>query len=244
MRRTVRPGDAWGPGAGPNRYHVSLALPSGSHCANRTSESFAGVTYMYSRRRVGLSGEIYFVALRFTVECRPGGNMAPLRPGLTPVRRAVGVAAVLFLLGCAVVFYRAAPGFPTSGSRPGTTANSSSAGSSRASQLPPTISATPGGVTSSSSAAKSIQVEDSAYSAKPFQTVRIQGTYRGGPNTFLQVQRLEQGKWLSFPLPTKTDDEGRFTAYVELGQPGGYWLRMLDPGSGVASQTFAVMIKA
>jgi hypothetical protein len=58
------------------------------------------------------------------------------------------------------------------------------------------------------------------------------------------VQRLEEGKWLSFPLPTKTDDEGRFTAYVELGQPGGYWLRMLDPGSGVASKPFAVMIKA
>jgi len=55
---------------------------------------------------------------------------------------------------------------------------------------------------------------------------------------------LEEGKWLSFPLPTKTDDEGRFTAYVELGQPGGYWLRMLDPRSGVASKPFAVMIKA
>ena len=171
--------------------------------------------------------------------------MAPLRPGLTPVRRGGGVVAVLFLLGCAVAFYRAAPSFPTSGPMPSTTANSSSAGPSQASEPPPTTStATPSGGTSSSSAAKSIQVDDSAYSAKPFQTVRIQGTYRGGPNTFLQVQRLEERKWLSFPLPTKTDDEGRFTAYVELGQPGGYWLRMLDPRSGVASKPFAVMIKA
>ena len=170
--------------------------------------------------------------------------MTPLWPGLAPVRRGVGLVAVLLLLGCAVAFYRAAPGFPNSGSRPSTTANSSSTGSSRASQLPPTTPATPSGGTSSSSAAKSIQVDDSAYSAKPFQTVRIQGTYPGGPNTFLQVQRLEEGKWLSFPLPTKTDDEGRFTAYVELGQPGGYWLRMLDPRSGVASKPFAVMIKA
>ena len=38
--------------------------------------------------------------------------MAPLRRGLTAVRRVVGVAAVLFLLGCAVFFYRAAPAFP------------------------------------------------------------------------------------------------------------------------------------
>ena len=39
------------------------------------------------------------------------------RPGLTAVRRAVGVAAVLFRLACAVVFYRvAAPGYSTTGS--------------------------------------------------------------------------------------------------------------------------------
>jgi hypothetical protein len=70
MSRTVRtldPAMPGGPGAGPNRYHVSLALPSGSYCAYRTSETFPGVTYMHSRRRVGLSGEIYFAALRFTV---------------------------------------------------------------------------------------------------------------------------------------------------------------------------------
>jgi hypothetical protein len=60
--------------------------------------------------------------------------------------------------------------------------------------------------------------EDLADSARPFQTVRIQGTYRGGAGIFLSVQRWEGGKWLAFPLPTKTDQSGRFTAYVELGQ--------------------------
>jgi hypothetical protein len=39
----------------------------------RRSETFAGVTYMHSRRRVGLSGEIYFAALRFTVGFNLGG---------------------------------------------------------------------------------------------------------------------------------------------------------------------------
>jgi hypothetical protein len=58
-----------------------------------------------------------------------------------------------------------------------------------------------------------IQLEDLADSARPFQTVRIQGTYRGGAGTFLSVQRWEGDKCLAFPLPTKTDQSGRFTAY-------------------------------
>jgi hypothetical protein len=87
-----------------------------------------------------------------------------------------------------------------------------------------------------------IQLEDLADSARPFQTVRIQGTYRGGAGTFLSVQRWEGGRWLAFPLPTKTDQSGRFTAYVELGQPGRYRLRVLDPESGVTSKTFVLAI--
>jgi hypothetical protein len=89
-----------------------------------------------------------------------------------------------------------------------------------------------------------IQLEDLADSARPFQTVRIEGTHRGGAATFLRVQRWEGGEWISFPLPTKTDQFGRFTAYVEFGQPGRYRLRVLDPGSGLTSKTFVLMIKA
>ena len=193
--------------------------------------------------------------------------MAPSRPGLTPVRRGVGVAAVLFLLGCAV-FYGVAPGFLTSGASPGTTANSSaspaptrvgtqsaipggpssSAGPSRASDTWPPTSTTPPGAgnsTGSGSAKekKVIQLAGSAASAKPFQTVRIEGTYRGGADTFLRVQWWEGGRWRGFPLPTKTDQSGRFTAYVELGQPGRYRLRVLDPESGVKSEHFVLVIK-
>jgi hypothetical protein len=89
-----------------------------------------------------------------------------------------------------------------------------------------------------------IQLEDLADSARPFQNVRIQGTYRGGAGTFLQVQRWEGDKWLTFPLPTKTDQSGRFTAHVELGQPGRYRLRVLDPEFGVKSKPFVLVIKS
>jgi preprotein translocase subunit SecG len=89
---------------------------------------------------------------------------------------------------------------------------------------------------------KTIQLEGVADSAEPFQAVRIQGTYHGGADRFLHVQRWEGGKWLAFPLPTKTDQSGRFTAHVELGQPGRYRLRVLDPDSGVTSKTFVLAI--
>jgi hypothetical protein len=88
-----------------------------------------------------------------------------------------------------------------------------------------------------------IQLEDLADPARPFQPVRIEGTYRSGPDTFLRVQRWEGGKWLAFPLPTKTDQSGRFTTHVEFDQPGRYQLRVLDPGSGLTSKPFVLVIK-
>jgi serine acetyltransferase len=88
-----------------------------------------------------------------------------------------------------------------------------------------------------------IQLEDLSDSASPFGAVRIQGTYRGRAGTFLRVQRWEGGRWLDFPLPTKTDQSGRFITQVEFGQPGRYRLRVLDPDSGVTSIPFVVMIK-
>jgi hypothetical protein len=89
-----------------------------------------------------------------------------------------------------------------------------------------------------------IQLEDLPDHARPFETVQIQGTYPGEGDTFLRVQRWEGGKWLDFPLPTKTNKSGRFTAYVELGQPGRYRLRVLDPDSGMACEPFVLVIKA
>ena len=62
-----------------------------------------------------------------------------------------------------------------------------------------------------------IQLEVLADSAGPFQPVRIEGTYRGGAETFLRVQRWEGGEWLDFPVPTKTDQSGQFSRVWEAG---------------------------
>jgi hypothetical protein len=127
----------------------------------------------------------------------------------------------------------------------------------RAVESTPSQSASPGGLSSSAGRSpasnlpsrsvqgdrETIQVEDVADSARSFQPVRIQGTYRGGADTLLRVQRWEAGEWLAFPVPAKTDQSGRFTTYVEFGQPGRYRLRVLDPKSGVTSKPFVLVIK-
>ena len=45
-------------------------------------------------------------------------------------------------------------------------------------------------------------------------------------------------------LPGTREDRqsGQFTAFVELGQPGRYRLRVVDPDSGVTSKTFVLVI--
>ena len=139
----------------------------------------------------------------------------------------------------------ALPAAITSSATPGPP--SSSAGPSQASdRRPPTSTTTPGAgdnTGSGSAEQETIQLENPANAAKPFQTVRIQGTYRGGADTSLRVQRWEGGKWLAFPLPTKTDQSGQFTAYVEFGQPGRYRLRVLDPDSDLTSKPSVLVIE-
>ena len=90
---------------------------------------------------------------------------------------------------------------------------------------------------------ETIQVQDSAITAEPFETVRIRGVYRGGAQRFLQVQWWADGSWQSFPVPSKTDASGAFTAYVELSRPDDYRLRVRDAQSDVTSQPFTLVIK-
>ena len=90
---------------------------------------------------------------------------------------------------------------------------------------------------------RGIQVLGSDAGAEPFETVPIRGTYRGGGHRFLQVQWWVNGTWRAFPVPAKTDAAGEFTAYVELGRPNSYRLRVRDPQSGVTSEPFTLVIE-
>jgi hypothetical protein len=148
----------------------------------------------------------------------------------------------------AAFLYRVARGYSDSSATPTTTANSSTslARNGVNGQSAPTPATTPRASenTGSGSAEDVIELEDLVDSAKPFQTVRIQGTYAGEADTSLQVQRREEGRWVNFPIPIRTDRLGQFSAYVELGRPGRYPLRVLDPDSGAKSKTFVLVINA
>jgi hypothetical protein len=120
-----------------------------------------------------------------------------------------------------------------------TSAQSARPGGPSSSAVPPPAAEPRSG----SAERETIQLQDPPEAAKPFQTVRIHGMYPGGADTFVRAQRWEAGKWLDFPVPTKTDESDKFTAYVELDQPGRYQLRILDPESGVTSTSFVLLIK-
>ena len=77
-----------------------------------------------------------------------------------------------------------------------------------------------------------IELDSATYSGSTFETVPISGVLQGVPaGTLLRVQLRQDGRWQPFPLPTTTDAAGRFTAYVELGAPGTYELRVRDPST-------------
>ena len=82
-----------------------------------------------------------------------------------------------------------------------------------------------------------------ATKAHPFETVRIHGTYRGGPETHVVVEVREGATWRPFSYSPKTDHLGRFITHVELAAAGPHWLRVSDPKTKVTSDAFVLVIE-
>ena len=87
-----------------------------------------------------------------------------------------------------------------------------------------------------------IKVEHRLLFAEPFEGIGVEGTYTGVPHTVLKLQYRKADGWESFPLRMRTDETGSFRARVELGEPGSYTLRVLDPGSGMTSERFLLEV--
>jgi hypothetical protein len=89
-----------------------------------------------------------------------------------------------------------------------------------------------------------IELEGGPYFAEPFETVQISGTYpTADASTELRVQWQRGKRWVSLPLPTVPDPAGDFTAFVELGGPNLYRLRVVDPQLQVTSNTVMLHIR-
>jgi hypothetical protein len=110
--------------------------------------------------------------------------------------------------------------------------------------IPSTASApSPAATATPSPARGGIEIAPTSYVAAPFETVRITGRYPGVPaGTTLRVEHLDSGTWLRFPLPTTTAASGQFAAYVELGEPGRYRVRVVDATRAVTSPAITVDI--
>ena len=82
-------------------------------------------------------------------------------------------------------------------------------------------------------------------STAPMEAVSISGRIDGtGPGTALAVQmRVREGRWVSFPLRPVVDETGRWTTYVEIGEPGSHKLRVIDPASGVSSRVLVLRVR-
>jgi hypothetical protein len=172
-----------------------------------------------------------------------GEKMAPFRVGLTPLRRVLGAALVVLLLVGAVLYYRTSTSASVVTPSPTPLSSASSSPVVDPSSTPST-STPEASVKPTADEVPKIRLHgDSRIFAKPFQTVRIRGTYHGGPDTFVQAERREgAGRWVAFPLASKTDRAGRFIMHVELSYAGHHWVRVVDPKTRVVSDDPIVVV--
>lgn len=89
-----------------------------------------------------------------------------------------------------------------------------------------------------------VHIKGQSFAARPFETVRMEGSYVGSSaRTILRVQHRRGGHWVDFPLPTTTDESGNFTVHVELGTTGEHQVRVVDPRTHTVSETVLVVIR-
>ena len=208
--------------------------------------------------RVGPPGQAAVRLAPITAAEQQGPVRTPLDSG---IKRPEGsrwtvvvlMAVLLTLMGSAIAAWLidrptlsgvpAAP--PQSSSAPSGLPSSGPSGNFGATAPTPTVTPETREPRSSSPAAEpTISLEPPAGVAKPFEPVRISGNYSGRSGKLLQVQQREGNRWLSFPMTARTDRHGHFNILVEFGKPGRYRLRVLDPDTGVESESFVLLIGA
>ncbi|TDO45659.1 hypothetical protein EV651_12848 [Kribbella sp. VKM Ac-2571] len=74
---------------------------------------------------------------------------------------------------------------------------------------------------SASVAAKSITIKSDKTTAKAWTKVSFTGKTSGiAKNTVVQVQRLQNGKWVNFPATTKVTSRATYSVWVQSGRVG------------------------
>ena len=168
--------------------------------------------------------------------------------------RAVRAAVVLLVLLNAGLFYAVltrdrTPSADSTPSRVSPTAARSSRAPTTTAAAPSSSAGTPTFPTAASSpqaGADAIVLARKTYEAAPFRVVRVSGTVRTPSPAARDQVHLEVRRgagWSTFPLPAVTGAEGQFTAFVSLGSPGRYRLRVVAAGGGPVSDPFLVTVR-
>lgn len=135
---------------------------------------------------------------------------------------------------------------PTTRVTPTTRATGSPTTRATAGHTSPSVLSFPTAASSPEAGADAIVLARKAYEAAPFRVVRVSGTVRTPSPAARDQVHLEVRRgagWSTFPLPAVTGAEGQFTAFVSLGSPGRYRLRVVAAGGGPVSDPFLVTVR-
>ncbi len=97
------------------------------------------------------------------------------------------------------------------------------------------------GETTSEAPVEALSLTTSRQSVSPMQQIDLTGTYQSGEGAILQVQRLEDGAWIDFPV-TVSVSGGSFATYVLTGRTGPNQFRVVDTDSEVVSNEVTVTV--
>jgi hypothetical protein len=94
---------------------------------------------------------------------------------------------------------------------------------------------------SASVAAKSITIKSDKATAKAWAKVSFTGKTSGiAKNTVVQVQRLENGKWVNFPATTKVTSKATYSVWVQSGRVGVNKFRVVAASTASAAASVTI----
>lgn len=74
------------------------------------------------------------------------------------------------------------------------------------------------------------------------ERIDLTGIYTAGEGAILQVQRLENGQWVDFPVSDIGVSGGQFSTYIQTSRTGEQQFRVIDTDTGLASNVVAITV--
>jgi hypothetical protein len=79
-------------------------------------------------------------------------------------------------------------------------------------------------------------------SVAPMENITLTGSYPDGEGAVIQVQRKSGSHWVDFPVPGVAVTGGRFSTYIQTGQPGAQSFRVIDVATHRTSNVVQITV--